>query len=290
MILRRLTGKPSIHRACLRPFSIPKDTHSGAQGVISDPAAGVQVAVPLFNLSPVNGNSKKSRLTPLCAELKSLISMKGPIPFSDFMEHCLSNPRFGYYSAQPLGTSVIGPHGDFITAPEMCSIYGELIATFYINAWMQMGKPRRVILCEIGCGTGSLMSDVLRAISTISPELWTALEVHVVEISSAFRASLAKRLNWSSPSMPTDCADEKKWSEPKLAGSCPGMGRRAHILPQLPITFHSELDQVPDHGLSLSASCHTQSYGCCSTRIFCRSRTIRRTSSHEIQAGQGSRS
>lgn len=173
--------------------------------------------------------------------------MKGPIPFSDFMEQALANPRSGYYSSQPIGTSVIGPHGDFITSPELCSVFGELVAAFYINAWINMGKPRRVILCEIGCGTGALMSDFLRGVATISPEMWTCLEVHVVEISPAFRASCAEKLHWTSKSVDKASSDPSQWMQSQISGSCPAVGRRANILPHLPVTFHSELSTVPEH-------------------------------------------
>ncbi len=56
-----------------------------------------------------------------------------------------------------------GRHGDFITAPEVSQIFGELIGVWCLAAWELMGRPDPVRLVELGPGRGTLMADLLRA-------------------------------------------------------------------------------------------------------------------------------
>ena len=102
---------------------------------------------------------------------------------SDYMKICLTHPRYGYYvTRDPLGEK-----GDFITAPEVSQMFGELIGAWAATVWRQMGSPARVNLIELGPGRGTLMGDVLRAAKAL-PEFHAALSVHLVEISPALRA------------------------------------------------------------------------------------------------------
>jgi NADH dehydrogenase [ubiquinone] 1 alpha subcomplex assembly factor 7 len=119
---------------------------------------------------------------PLAAEIRRRISMAGPMPVSQFMELCLSHPEHGYYMARdPLGS-----HGDFITAPEISQIFGELIGLWAAEVWRLIGRPADIHLIELGPGLGTLILDALRA-SKAAPEFRTALAVHLVETSPALR-------------------------------------------------------------------------------------------------------
>ena len=65
----------------------------------------------------------------------------------------------GYYATrQPLGEK-----GDFITAPEISQMFGELLGLWAGVSWMMAGSPSSVNLVELGPGRGTLMADMLHA-------------------------------------------------------------------------------------------------------------------------------
>jgi NADH dehydrogenase [ubiquinone] 1 alpha subcomplex assembly factor 7 len=133
-------------------------------------------------------------MTPLEAEIRRIIESDGPISVADYMRLCLGHPQHGYYvTRDPFGTQ-----GDFITAPEVSQMFGELIGAWAAAVWQQMGAPREVSLVELGPGRGTLMADALRAAKAM-PEFADALSVHLVETSPVLReAQQAKlgALNW----------------------------------------------------------------------------------------------
>jgi len=122
-------------------------------------------------------------MTPLEAEIRRMIAADGPIPLSRYMELCLGHPRHGYYvTRDPFGVA-----GDFITAPEISQMFGELFGAWAATVWQQMGAPGSVRLVELGPGRGTLMADALRAAGA-APDFRAAVSVHLVETSPALRA------------------------------------------------------------------------------------------------------
>jgi NADH dehydrogenase [ubiquinone] 1 alpha subcomplex assembly factor 7 len=120
--------------------------------------------------------------SPLATEIRRRISTAGPMPVSRFIDLCMSHPEHGYYMTR----DPIGGHGDFITAPEISQIFGELIGLWSAEVWRLMGRPAAVGLAELGPGHGTLMLDALRA-SRAVPEFRKALAVHLVETSPVLR-------------------------------------------------------------------------------------------------------
>ena len=115
-------------------------------------------------------------------ELKARIATSGPLTIADYMADCLLHPTFGYYATRdPLGQS-----GDFITAPEISQMFGELVGLCLAQAWMDRGAPDRIVLAELGPGRGTLMADMLRATRRV-PGFHDALEVHLFEASPVLR-------------------------------------------------------------------------------------------------------
>lgn len=110
------------------------------------------------------------------------IRAQGPITVADYMSESLSHPEHGYYQKQ----DPFGHAGDFITAPEISQMFGELIGLWCADTWQAQGSPQSCALVEMGPGRGTLMSDVLRAARTL-PGFGQALEVHLVETSPALR-------------------------------------------------------------------------------------------------------
>lgn len=102
---------------------------------------------------------------------------------ADYMGEALSHPRWGYYmSGDPLGRA-----GDFITAPEISQVFGELLGLWCAVTWRQMGAPDPVRLVELGPGRGTLMDDALRAAAGVEG-FSRAVQPYLVEISPSLRA------------------------------------------------------------------------------------------------------
>ena len=133
-------------------------------------------------------------MTPLEREIRTIIETEGPMTVSDYMQLCLAHPRYGYYvTRDPIGTG-----GDFVTAPEVSQMFGELIGAWVAATWQQMGSPAKVHLVELGPGRGTLMADALRAARAL-PEFRAALSVHLVEISPALRTRQEQTLAAEGP-------------------------------------------------------------------------------------------
>lgn len=126
---------------------------------------------------------------PLREHFRRLIETTGPIPVSRFMAEALGHPEQGYYvRREPFGAD-----GDFVTAPEISQMFGELIGLWAVACWQQMGAPERLVLAEAGPGRGTLMADALRA-ARLSPGFLAAIELALVETSPRLRALQADAL------------------------------------------------------------------------------------------------
>lgn len=135
----------------------------------------------------------KAARTPLEDHLVQLIRANGPITLERFMAEALGHPRYGYYRTRdPLGRA-----GDFITAPEISQVFGELIGLWCADLWTRMGVPVPIKLVELGPGRGTLMTDALRAIGSAVPDFAAALSLHLVETSPVLRRLQAERLEAS---------------------------------------------------------------------------------------------
>jgi SAM-dependent MidA family methyltransferase len=75
---------------------------------------------------------------------------------------------------------------DFVTAPELTQVFGELLGAWAKTVWEMMGAPADLILAEAGPGSGALMADAVRA--------WPAPRVHFIETSPKLRAMQASRV------------------------------------------------------------------------------------------------
>ena len=118
----------------------------------------------------------------LAARLKARIRSEGPLPVSVFMAEALLDPMAGFYATKdPLSAG-----GDFITAPEISQMFGELVGLWSAEVWGQMGAPDQVRLIELGPGTGRMMSDVLRA-GRAAPGFLDAASLHLIEASAALK-------------------------------------------------------------------------------------------------------
>lgn len=112
----------------------------------------------------------------LGAVIAARIDADGPMTLHDYMG--LANAHY-YASRDPLGAG-----GDFITAPEISQMFGEMIGLWLADLWMRAGQPI-VHYVELGPGRGTLAVDALRALATAG----CRPAVHLVETSPILRAA-----------------------------------------------------------------------------------------------------
>lgn len=111
--------------------------------------------------------------------LIQLIEATGPISVADYMAACLLDPQDGYYTThQPFGA-----RGDFITAPEISQMFGELLAVWIYSAWTALDRPQPVTLAEIGPGRGTLFRDMVRTLSALDSNFSQTASFCLVEAS-----------------------------------------------------------------------------------------------------------
>lgn len=118
------------------------------------------------------------RDTPLALKLRKNIRADGPIDAADYFRACLGDAEHGYYVKQ----RAIGAEGDFVTAPEISQVFGEIIGAWVAVMWQLMGTPEKLRLVELGPGRGTMMSDVTRVLRRVPP-LAGALSIELVETS-----------------------------------------------------------------------------------------------------------
>ena len=133
-------------------------------------------------------------MTPLAHLLLRQIAVQGPLSVAEYMTTCLLHPEHGYYTTRdPLGVA-----GDFITAPEISQVFGELIGLCLAQAWVDRESPAPFVLAELGPGRGTLMADALRATKAV-PGFHAALHLHLVEVSPVLRAAQGQALAAHAP-------------------------------------------------------------------------------------------
>ncbi|MEM8695050.1 MAG: SAM-dependent methyltransferase [Pseudomonadota bacterium] len=119
---------------------------------------------------------------PLAERLAGLIAATGPISIAQFMGE--ANAHY-YATRDPLGAE-----GDFITAPEISQMFGELAGLWLADLWSRVGSPTNAHYVELGPGRGTLAEDALRAMRAARFEP----PIHLVETSPVLRANQATRL------------------------------------------------------------------------------------------------
>ncbi len=101
--------------------------------------------------------AERAKAENLGETFRRLIRETGPISLAQYMGE--SNARY-YASRDPLGEE-----GDFITAPEVSQMFGELVGLWLADLWVKMGQSDNIHYVELGPGRGTLTKDVLRAAS-----------------------------------------------------------------------------------------------------------------------------
>lgn len=121
-------------------------------------------------------------MTPLERALRERIENEGAVSVEAFMEAC---NEYYYATRDPLGEG-----GDFMTAPEISQMFGEVIGACFADAWKRGGSPRDALYAELGPGRGTLSSDALRVLRAAGFDG----EVHLVETSPVLRNTQQRTL------------------------------------------------------------------------------------------------
>jgi len=160
---------------------------------------------------------------PIAARIRRRIRAEGPLSVAAYMAMALHDPEDGYYAR----CAAIGAAGDFVTAPEISQVFGELIGLWAGVVWRTMGAPTPVNLVELGPGRGTLLRDALRAARSI-PHFLAAASVHLIERSAPLRE--AQRRTLATPSSPAD------------------RGRHGHdrAVSSWAVTWHEAISTVPE--------------------------------------------
>ncbi|MGE0109384.1 MAG: class I SAM-dependent methyltransferase [Bdellovibrionales bacterium] len=125
----------------------------------------------------------------LTEALKSMIRAEGAIPLARYMQLSLMDPKEGYYAAN----DPLGRQGDFITAPEISQMFGEMIGIWLASVWMAHGKPSSFALLELGPGRGTMMLDALRATAHVTG-FHEALQLFFYEKNKSLQQAQAQNL------------------------------------------------------------------------------------------------
>jgi SAM-dependent MidA family methyltransferase len=120
------------------------------------------------------------------------IAQTGPISVAEYMTRCLHDPLDGYYATRP----ALGAEGDFLTAPLVSQMFGEIMGLWAVETWTRLGRPASFRLVEIGPGDGTLMSDLLRAVRN-APQFLDSAEVWLVETSPPLISAQLEKLQGS---------------------------------------------------------------------------------------------
>lgn len=128
----------------------------------------------------------------LDARLRERIHREGPIAFADFQEAALYDPEEGFFTR---GGGAGRAGRDFVTSPEVGSLFGMVIARALDDAWRRLGEPDPFVVVEAGAGRGRLGADVLRA----GPACAAALRYVLVERSARLREEQRERLSLEPP-------------------------------------------------------------------------------------------
>ncbi len=110
--------------------------------------------------------------TPLATILTEHICAWGPITFAKYMDACLYDPRYGYYTRADQS-----PRRDYFTSVDASPIFGQLLARQFQEMWVQLGRPAEFLLVEPGAGTGKLAAQILDFTTESLPEFYSAVQL-----------------------------------------------------------------------------------------------------------------
>jgi len=156
----------------------------------------------------------------------------GIISFHDFMDRVLYQPGLGYYSA---GLSKFGVDGDFVTAPEISTLFGRTLARQCVSIFNQACEPH---ILEFGAGSGRLCEQILR-------RLTEPCHYSILEISADLRLRQQEYLH---SCLPRDAFDRITWLD-ELPTEFNGIVLGNEVLDAMPVHLVSKDQQWYELGV-----------------------------------------
>jgi len=120
----------------------------------------------------------------------NILKKQKSIPLDQFIDIALYDKKFGYYMKR----NPFGKRGDFITSPLISNLFGEMIAIWCVAFWEHIGKPRKILLVELGPGDGSLCKDLLKTFKQFK-NFYNSLEINLLEISDKLKTIQKAKIN-----------------------------------------------------------------------------------------------
>ena len=119
-----------------------------------------------------------------------ILKEKKSIPLDQFINISLYDKKFGYYMKK----NPFGQEGDFITAPLISNLFGEMVGIWCVAFWEYIGKPRKILLVELGPGDGSLCKDLLKTFKQFK-NFYNSLEINLLEVSDKLKKIQRVKIN-----------------------------------------------------------------------------------------------
>jgi SAM-dependent MidA family methyltransferase len=163
-------------------------------------------------------------------KITSEIKQKGAISFAQFMAMALYEPGLGYYSA---GLNKLGKEGDFITAPELGSLFARCHATVFADVLRGLSLP---VIMEMGAGTGQFCFDVMLALDDLQK---LPNEYVIVEISADLKQVQQQKI----AELPAHLRDKVEWLNQPPEESFEGIIFANEVIDALPVEIFKTVEQ-----------------------------------------------
>ena len=137
----------------------------------------------------MTGSTPSAKAIGLSDRIIADIKANGPMGLDSYMAACLGDRDHGYY----FGKDPFGTDGDFITAPEISGLFGEMCGLYLAHMFELAGNPTNAEIIELGPGRGTLMRDMRHVWNMVMPAL-SQLPVNLVETSPSLRERQARTL------------------------------------------------------------------------------------------------
>ena len=178
---------------------------------------------------PVPGADAQAHSEQLIDLIKNEISHnEDAISFQRFMELALYAPGLGYYAA---GSTKLGKDGDFITAPEISSLFSQAIA----NAILPVINQVHTVL-EVGAGSGRMAADILLFLEkkeSLPEEYW------ILELSADLRTRQRETIEQRAPQL----LDRVKWLD-SLPSHFSGVVLANELLDAMPVQLFQKQSET----------------------------------------------
>jgi SAM-dependent MidA family methyltransferase len=171
---------------------------------------------------------------------QEIASAGGWISFARFMELALYAPGLGYYAA---GAHKFGAAGDFITAPEISTLFGRSLA----RQLLEIMSASSAHILELGAGSGKLAGDILTELAALNavPERY-----EILEVSADLRQRQREYLTQQVPQW----IDRVHWLD-ALPDTLSGAVIANEVLDALPVTlFHLSGGQIFERGVTQNST------------------------------------